>query len=66
MQSGDIEGSWKASEDKTPRSLLVAGAWGAQVLWVDQAWMVFLVFLYSNLFTSGSYWLGGPQRGFYT
>ena len=42
------------SEDKTLRSPLVAGVWRAQILWVDQAWRVFLVSLYSNLFTSGS------------
>ena len=28
-------GIWKANEDKTPRSPLVAGAWRAQVHWVD-------------------------------
>jgi len=28
-------GIWEVSEDKTPRSPLVAGAWKAQVLWVD-------------------------------
>ena len=28
-------GIWKVSEDKTPRSPLVAGAWRAQVHWVD-------------------------------
>ena len=52
------------SEDKTPRSSLVVGAWRAQVLWVNQAWRVFLISLYSNLFTSGSFRLGGLQRGF--
>ena len=52
------------SEDKTPRSSLVVGAWRAQVLWVNQAWRVFLISLYSNLFTSGSFQLGGLQRGF--
>ena len=42
------------SGDKTPKIPLVAGAWRAQILWVDQAWRVFLISLYSNLFTSGS------------
>ena len=28
-------GIWKAKEDKTPRSPLVAGAWRAQVYGVD-------------------------------
>ena len=54
-----------ASENKTPRSPLVAEAWRAYVLWVYQAWRVILVSLYSNLFTSGSFQLGGLQRGFY-
>ena len=26
---------WKASEDKIPRSPLVAGGWKAQVHWID-------------------------------
>ena len=43
----------KASKDKIPRNPLVAGAWRAQVHWVDYALRVFLIFVYSNLFTSG-------------
>ena len=35
MQSGEIAGSEKVREDKVLRSQLVAGAWRAQVLWVD-------------------------------
>ena len=42
------------NKDKTTRSLLVAEAQRAQVYQVDQAWKVFLIFVYSNLFTSGS------------
>ena len=50
MQSSGIAGS---SEDKTLKSPLVVGAWRAQVHWVDYALRVFLIFVYSNLFTSG-------------
>ena len=32
---GHITGSGKAREDKVSRSQLVAGAWRAQVHWVD-------------------------------
>ena len=45
-------GIWITSEDKSPKSPLVARVWKAQVHWVD--WRVFLILVYSNLFTSGS------------
>ena len=35
----------KASKDKILKSPLVVEAWRGQVLWVDQAWRVFLVIL---------------------
>ena len=43
-----------ASEDKTPRSPLVVGAWRAQVHWVDQVWRVFCYSCTPTLFSSGS------------
>ena len=52
------------SENKTPKNSLVAKAWRFQVLWVDQTWRVFLVSLYSSLFTSGLFRFGELQRGF--
>ena len=54
----------EVSKDKTSRSSLVVGAWRAQVFWVDQAQRVFLVSLYSNLFTSGLFQLREPRRSF--
>ena len=47
-------GIWKASKNKIPRSPLVAEAWRAQEHWVNYACRVFLLFLYSNFFNSGS------------
>ena len=41
---------WKAREDKTLRSLLVAGAWRAQEHWVNYAWRVFFVIRVLQLF----------------
>ena len=38
----------------TPRSPLVAGAWRAQVHWVNQAWRVFCYSCTPTLFSSGS------------
>ena len=52
MQSGVLQ-IWKASEDMTLRSPLVAGAWRAQVHWVDQAWRVFCYSCTPTLFSSG-------------
>ena len=52
------------SEDKTPRSPLITGAWRAQVHWEVWAKKVYLLSLYPNLFISGSIWLGRPQRDF--
>ena len=46
-------GIQKVSEDKTSRSLLVVGAWRAQVLG-RLGLEGLLLFVYSNLFTSGS------------
>ena len=47
-------GIQKASEDMTPRSPLVAGAWRAQVHGVDLAWRVFCYSYTPTLFTSRS------------
>ena len=44
----------KASEDKTLRSLLLVGAWRAQVHGVDQAWRVICYSCTPTLFFSGS------------
>ena len=44
----------KASEDMTPRSPLVAGAWRAQVHGVDLAWRVFCYSYTPTLFISRS------------
>ena len=44
-------GIQKVREDKTLRSLLVAGAWRAQVYWVDKAWKVFCYSCTSTLFS---------------
>ena len=52
----------EVSEDKTSRSLLVAEALRAYVLWVDYAWIIFLVSLYSNLFISRSFRLRVAER----
>ena len=46
-------GIWKASEDKTSRSPLVVGVWRVQVLG-RIGFEGRLLFMYSNLFTSGS------------
>ena len=43
----------KAREDITPKSPLVAGAWRAQVHWLDQAWRVFCYSCTPILFSSG-------------
>ena len=47
-------GIQKAREDMTLRILLVAGAWRAQVHWVDQAWRAFCYSCTPTLFSSES------------
>ena len=47
-------GIQKVREGKTPRNLLVVGAWRAQVHAVDQAWRVFCYSFTPILFSSGS------------
>ena len=54
MQASWIAGSEKAREDKVPRSQLIAGAWNAQVHWVNQAWRTFCFSCTPTLFSSGS------------
>ena len=53
MQLGVFCGIRKVREDMTPRSLLVAGAWRAQIHWVDQAWRVFCYSCSPILFSIG-------------
>ena len=64
MQSGGIVGIKKASENKTPRSLLVAGVWRVQVHQVNQTWRVFCYSCTPTYSLIDRFQLGGSQRDF--
>ena len=53
-----------ASEDKTPRSSLVAGIWMAQEHWVDQAQRIFYYSCTPTYLLVDQFRLGRSQRGF--
>ena len=56
----------KAREDIIPRSPLVAGAWRAQVHWVDLAWRVFCYLCTPTLFSRGSIIVWRAAERFFT